>query len=181
MARSKKGKARIIAFKMHCVFAHFEVPRSIYEKALQQWVHKRIRNQPLASLKLRLQKRNVLIRIFPNGKLSFVIGATENPVDYLWIVNVLYPRILSEIRVLDPAFEPGDYRVQITHCDLHVDSVGLPKLYPIIPRPNTFISIHQVRKRKPFVHHEYRIEVRGPVEDAVATLIDLLQVKRFTF
>ena len=181
MAGAGRKKEELFEVKMHGVFAYFTVSRAVYEAAIKNWRRKmKITHQILASETFQYSGRRVLVRVFPNGKVSFIIKASEKPVDYL-ITNRIYNRICRDLKVISPEMESHIGQFHITRADVHIDSVVLPKLYPIVPIPGTVISIHKVKSVfGKAVLEAFRVEVRGPYNDAVNTLANLLGIRRFT-
>lgn len=175
-------KSKVFDVKMHGVFAYFAVPKEIYAAAMKSWPRKtKITHQILPTETIWHSGRRVLVRIFPQGKVSFIIRASAKPVG-IAIVYDIYHKICRDLQKIAPDFELKTVDLKISRADVHVDSIILPKLYPIIPIPGTVISIHKVRS----IFHRldievFRVEVRGPYEDALNTLVRLLGIHRFTF
>jgi hypothetical protein len=179
LAKMNGKSEKLVEIKMHGVFAYFTVTRAVYEAAIKNWQHKmKIKHQILASETFRYSGRRVLVRVFPNGKVSFIIRASERPADLL-VVHRIYNRICRDLKAVYPELKPRFGEFDITRADVHVDSVALPKLYPIVPVPGTVISVHKVKSVVGKVSfNAFRVEVRGPYDDAIRTLVKLLGLRR---
>lgn len=168
-----KPKPQTLRF--HGVFAYFEVPKSVYQKALNNWQLHKITNQILPRKTLSYLGRKVDVRIYSNGKVRFTIGATKNPVSFNQI-NAIYQLIVNELHNFAPEVKHRTLQFRITRCDIHYDCPSLPQLYPVVPQSGTLISVHFLKKRK-----LYRVEVRGKFNTAIKMLAQILGIAEFSF
>jgi hypothetical protein len=175
-------KVKLFDVKMHGVFAYFTVSKEIYEAAIKSWPRKtKITHQILPTKTIWFSGRRVYIRIFPEGKVSFIIRASAKPVDIAMIYEI-YSKICVDLKKIVPDFEFRTTKPEISRADVHIDSFSLPRLYPIIPIIGTVISIHKVKSTSgKLIVDVFRVEIRGPYEDALNTLVRLLGIRRFTF
>ncbi len=178
--RHPKCSSETMAFQMHGVFADFTVHQEVYKAAMDKWPRKvKINHQILPFHVLSFRGRRVSVRIFPNGKVHFTIAASQNPIDYPF-VNAAFNLILRKLREIC-VLDDHSIAFHVTRADVHVDFLALPKLFPVVPLPDTTISIHRVKVEcDGLTTFRYRVEVRGSFDESITTLARLLGVKKFS-